>query len=516
VSPSIITGPASLITNAGATVVFTVTAGGTTPLNYQWLLNTSPLANGGNLSGATTSTLTLTNVAATNAGDYSVVITNADGSVTSLLAILTVLVPPVITAQPQSQTNVVGTVAAFSVAVTGTAPLNYQWQFNGADIQGATGTSLTLDNAQPTDAGDYTVVLTNVAGSVTSSLATLTVVLPPVVLTPPTSLTNSAGSSASFAVTSAGTAPLSYQWLQNLVPLVDGGNISGAATAMLTLTGVSQTNAGDYTVVITNIVGSVTSPVATLTVVLPPVITAQPQSQTNAAGTVTAFSVSATGTAPLSYQWQFNGAGIPGATGTNLTLSNVQPTNAGDYTVVLANAAGSATSSVATLTVVLPPAVVTPPASLTGSAGSTATFTVTVTGTAPLSYQWLQDLVPLADGGNISGAAAAILTLTGVSQTNAGDYTVLITNMVGSVTSPVAALTVVVPPEFISITLLPDQNTSLSLTAVSNLTYRIDISTDFVNWTALTNLASSNSTLQFIDLDATNFAQRFYRAVWVP
>jgi hypothetical protein len=80
----------------------------------------------------------------------------------------------------------------------------------------------------------------------------------------------------------------------------------------------------------------------------------------------------------------------------------------------------------------------------------------------------------------------------------------------------VATLTVVVPPQFSSITLLPDKNFSLWLTGVSNLSYRIDASTDLSNWAALTNLPNPSGTLQVIDLEATNFPQRFYRAVWVP
>ena len=149
VSPSILTGLVSLTTNAGATVVFTVTAEGTTPL--------------------------------TNAGNYTVVITNAVGSVTGSVASLTVLVPPAITAQLTNLTAMEGASASFSAAATGTSPLSYQWQFNGAGVPGATGSSLTLSSVQPTNGGSYTVVVTNTAGSVTSEVAVLTVVLPPAV-----------------------------------------------------------------------------------------------------------------------------------------------------------------------------------------------------------------------------------------------------------------------------------------------------------------------------------------------
>jgi hypothetical protein len=143
-------------------------------------------------------------------------------------------------------------------------------------------------------------------------------------------------------------------------------------------------------------------------------------------------------------------------------------------------------------------------------------FTVAAAGTASLNYQWLENQTPLANGGNISGATSPALALVSVTPSNAGNYAVVITNAAGSVTSSVATLTVVVPPQFSAITSLPDNHFSLWLTAVSNLTYRIDASTDLLTWAALTNLPNPNGSLQFIDLEATNLSRRFYRAVWVP
>ena len=103
------------------------------------------------------------------------VASNAAGSVSSLATALTVWMPPTITAQPQSLTNIAGTAATFSASVSGTEPLSYQWQFNGSNIVGATGTTLALNNVQPTDAGNYTLMATNIAGAVTSAVAALTV-----------------------------------------------------------------------------------------------------------------------------------------------------------------------------------------------------------------------------------------------------------------------------------------------------------------------------------------------------
>jgi len=138
--------------------------------------------NGTALSGATNSALALTNAQTTNAGSYTVVVNNPVGSITSQVAALTVLIPPGIQTQPQSQTVAAGQSASFSVVAGGTAPLACQWHFNSAPVSGATNASLTLTNVQTTNAGSYTVVVTNAAGSITSAVAVLTVTNPVVTL----------------------------------------------------------------------------------------------------------------------------------------------------------------------------------------------------------------------------------------------------------------------------------------------------------------------------------------------
>ena len=297
-----------------------------------------------------------------------------------------------------------GSNALFTVTAGGTAPLSYQWQFNGAAMAGATNPTLTLANAQPTNAGNYAVIVTNAAASVTSAVAVLTVLTPPAITTQPQSLTSAAGTTASFSATATGSAPLSYQWRLNGVNLANGGRISGATTTTLTISGVQSADAGSYTLVVSNGAGSVTSAAAALTVTGPPAILTQPVSQSVVAGANASFSVMASGTAPLSYQWRFNGANLSGATSTSLTLAGVQPANAGSYTVVVTNAAGSATSAAAVLTVLVAPVITAQPQSLTNVTGMAATFSATATGSAPLGYQWQLNGVNLANGGHISGA----------------------------------------------------------------------------------------------------------------
>lgn len=168
-APWIVTPPQSQCVAPGADVVFTAVATGATPLGYEWQFNRA------NLAGATGNSLSLTNVQPADAGLYSVVVTNALGSVTSAPAALTLTGAPMITRQPQDQVVGAGQDAIFTVTATGAPPLNYQWQFNSHDLPGATGASYTRPNAQSADAGAYTVVVTNILGSVTSTPAILTV-----------------------------------------------------------------------------------------------------------------------------------------------------------------------------------------------------------------------------------------------------------------------------------------------------------------------------------------------------
>ena len=283
------------------------------------------------------------------------VVANTGGSVTSLVATLTVYVPPGIQTQPQNLTVTQGHGASFSVAANGSAPLNYQWNFDGTNVSGATNATLALTNAQGTNAGSYTVVVTNPAGSVTSQVASLTVNVPPGITTQPQSQAVVQGQNGSFSVVATGTANLSYQWYFNGSSLGWGG----AHSATLTLNNIGSNNAGSYTVVVNNNYGSATSAVATLTLIVPPTITSQPQSQAVAAGQSALFSVGASG-AETSYQWKFNSTAVSGATNASLNLTNVQTTNAGSYTVVVTNSAGSITSAVATLTVTNPVVILSP------------------------------------------------------------------------------------------------------------------------------------------------------------
>jgi hypothetical protein len=442
--PVITVQPQSHTNNAAATVTFLVNTATPSLMGYQWQKNGTNLVNGGNISGATTSTLTITSISDSDAASYSVIVSYASSSVSSSNATLTVIDPPVITAQPANLLVLVGTNVAFGVSATGTAPFRYQWRFNGTNPLNATNAIYSIPSVGTNNAGNYSVVIANAAGSATSSNAVLTVVLSP------QSQTNYASSTATFTATAFGSQLLNYQWQKNGTNLVNGGNISGATTSMLTIASVSDADAANYSAVLSDAYASVTTSNAMLTVSDLPFIASLPQSQTVSSGSMVTFNVTAYGAPPLVLQWYFNGTplGSP-ATGTNFsscTLTNAGTNQAGNYRVQVLNGYGSVTSSNATLTVVVLPIITTQPMNRTNKVATTASFSVVAASASLLSYQWQKNGMNLANGGRISGVTSGTLTITNVSDSDAAVYSVTVTNIAGSVTSSNATLTVIDPP----------------------------------------------------------------------
>jgi uncharacterized delta-60 repeat protein len=167
--------PLDQTNNAGTVATFYVSAGGTGPLSYWWNKNGKNLADGAGVYGTGTSTLTLSNVLHTDAGAYSVIVSNSFGAVTSRVATLKVI-DPFITMQPVSQVVNEGGSAAFAVGAIGTVPLSYQWLRNGQILPGATADTLVVTSLQRTDtSAAYQAIVTNLWGSSTSATAVLTV-----------------------------------------------------------------------------------------------------------------------------------------------------------------------------------------------------------------------------------------------------------------------------------------------------------------------------------------------------
>jgi Immunoglobulin domain/Immunoglobulin I-set domain len=265
---------------------------------------------------------------------------------------------PSITTQPADQRTKVGDAATFSVVAAGSVPLSYQWHKNGAAIAGATAALYTTPAAAPANDGDaFGVIISNSAGTTASSSATLsvtasTIAPAPAITSEPSDASITAGQAATFSVVASGTAPLSYQWQKN------GTAITGATAVTYTTPAATTADSGaTFAVVVSNSAGSATSRSAKLTVAAPggpvaPSITVQPADQSIRAGQTATYSVTATGTAPLSYQWRKNGTAIAGATSASyITPAATTADSGATFAVVVSNSAGSATSRSARLTV---------------------------------------------------------------------------------------------------------------------------------------------------------------------
>jgi hypothetical protein len=176
---------------------------------------------------------------------------------------------------------------------------------------------------------------------------------------------------------------------------------------------------------------------------LAPVITLQPQGQAILSFQSAHFTVAATGTPPLFYQWLFNGAPILRATNETLSLVGVQPGWAGDYSAVVFNQAGSVVSAVARLIVNRVPTVLAPPTNTFSRISSNTIFTVTAVGNGLLRYQWR------FNGGSIPGATNASLVITNTQTTNAGIYTVTVTDSIGSIETAPVTLAMLINPSII-------------------------------------------------------------------
>ena len=444
-SPAITTQPQSQTAAKGGSVAFTVETVGTSPLHYQWS------RSGVEVVGATDSGLLLHNVMESDGGTYTVRVSNTGGSVMSTVATLTVSEEaagpaPVIVVQPVSQTIDAGDKVQFTVLATGIGPLFYQWRKNKQAIVEGTGGLLIFRNARLSTAGRYTVSVSNAKGNVTSKEVEL-IVNPsegkhlPVIGSQPSSVRATVGETILFTVLAEGTGPFNYQWQR------DGMDLVGRNSAVLQLSDIEITDAGRYSVLVTNEQGSVVSAEATLTVSVDseidnsaPTLIAHPSNQTVGAGGRAIFSTEAAGAAPLSYQWKKNGLTLEGATDANLILESVSVSDEGQYSASVKNDFGSATGTSAFLKVLIPPSIIVQPLSKTVKIGATVTFTVAGSGTGPLRYEWIKD------GSVIPGATEVNLVVENVREEDSGEFSVLASNEIGSVTSATATLTVLPVP----------------------------------------------------------------------
>ena len=351
--------------------------------------------------------------------------------------------PPTITSSPTELYVSVGDTAYFTATASGTSPFHFQWQRNGtnlanggrytgADATAWTGQTLSIASVGMSDDDAYQVVITNLYGQATSPPAMLIVGYPPYSFSVnPIFLNAKLGQTATFTAFTSGTPPVYFRWQRNGVDIPDDGHINPTNNPLV-ISPVLASDAGAYsTTFVSNHFGKLNTSGfnGNLTVLLPPNLNQQPQSQTVLAGTNVTLTVSATSAnGSLTYQWRFNGTNLASATAASLTFTNVQPIKTGGYDVVVNNSGGAVTSSVAQLTVTASaPWFLTPPHSQGIPVGQTVVFSATARGSDPLGYEWHFNGLPIP-------GATPVLTITNATADNSGAYELIVTNQFGSLT----------------------------------------------------------------------------------
>jgi Immunoglobulin domain/Immunoglobulin I-set domain len=521
---------------------------------------------------------------------------------------------PVIINQPRSQTVVPGASLPYRVLIAGDPPLSYRWQFNGTPLPGATNASLLVSNAQTANAGSYSVIVTNGAGSVTSRPALLRVNtnVHPVLFADSFDTDTSAnwnlfwGAANGIADYTAdwafdyGATPYTFNGVTGLIPpapnspdgsthgvrFIANNNDTNAFTAAVNIYPKGQSFSGNFALKFDlwlnypGGAGGINSTGSTEFAIcgidhLGTQVNWVPASASSSDGiwfavdgeggtsedyraylgnlSGTQIDLTAAGTSGLTasnntapiYQnlfptSRFETAGAPGKDWIEVELrqtNNIilwvldgtvvaQRTNTSAFTSgnimigymdpfpSIANPAEDAFVLFDNVRVedlsaaaLQPPAITSQPANQTVSAGSNVTFTVGASGSNPLGYQWR------FNGTNLAGATTLSFSLTNVQTASAGAYDVVISNAAGLAASAPATLAVSLPEvRFLSVAMLANGQVQLLFSAVPGQDYVIQASTNLTDWRPISVLTASNGPLPFLDPDAANFACRFYRA----
>jgi hypothetical protein len=497
--PVITRQPASQVAPLGAAVSLSVAAESVSPLTYQWYFQNAPIA------GAGGGQLVISNFQEAAAGTYSVLVANAAGSLAGASASLQVIVTNNNgQASPGAQDKLGD---AVDLAQSAGGDILGGRSDNGGDVRGFSiaqtfsTVGATKEEGEPNPAGQ------------TGGASEWYIYTTPA----PGTLHLDTGGSDFNTILAAYTNAGAAVTFSNLLEAAGGytTNYVSGGQPSLNLPGVP---AGlTFYIVVDGYNGA--SGQARLHVGLgaPPVITAPPQSRPAVPGETVAFSVLASGTTNFSYQWQFQSANLPGATGATYSVSNAQAAAAGAYTVLVSNVVGVVTSAPALLTLQTAPFILAQPENALAAPGRPAAFAVSADGLGPLAYQWF------FQGQALAGATASNLSLPAVKSANGGDYSVVIRNATGSVTSTVAVLTVgtetrpsvtiTAPVNHFSTTApsLTVQGTAAGKAGITNVQLSLNgavlgAAAGTGHWSAVVNLAPGTNLLTATSFDANGLA----------
>jgi hypothetical protein len=471
-----------VVTPAGitySTIPFAVMsdAYGQPPLSFQWI------KDGTNIPGATTFTFARAAASTSNSGSYNLIVTNTYGAVTSQVAVVTInpAVPPTITNPPLSRLVYNGGTASFNVGASGTTPFSYQWKHATTNLPGATNATLFIANCTAAQTGAYTVGITNVAGGVLSSPATLTLVVPPagsyqerIVTNGPIAywqLNETSGTVAfdyvggydsthveGVTVGQPGPRPPEFPGFtaNNDAVQFDGTTSSSSSPGVsllnnrtnFTLCGwisplvIAQGGLfGQNDVVEFRFLNTTTielwTPYGSIDYAVGPELTVGDWNFIVASGSSNALKLYVNGQV-VATATATSGNGDPSLNGLMDEVA-VYPRTLSDLEI----AGIYATGAYGTTT---PPFVTLNPLGQTVAVRSTVSLSAAVQGSLPLSYQWKNN------GVNVAGATSPTLSLANVYFTDAGNYVLWATNSAGYTNTAAATLTVLATPTFANLT----------------------------------------------------------------
>ncbi|MBR2549702.1 MAG: leucine-rich repeat domain-containing protein [Clostridiales bacterium] len=478
-SVSITKQPVDFTGLSGSTATFSVEAEGT-GLKYQWQTNSSGTWTNSTLSGATTATLTVEITDTSDGNKFRCVVLDSyyNFEVSDEVTLHTAS-PVSITKQPEDYTGIIGNTATFGVEADGVG-LMYKWQsFNSgkwSDITstGATTSALTVDITDSSDGNKYRCIVIDSNYNLDISTEAILHIADPVIITDqPADYTGRAGSKVTFGVTAQGEG-LTYQWQNCVNGVWRNSGATGSKTSKITFNVTNSHNGMEYRCVIIDGYGqTITSEVASLSVVAPLTITEQPENYTGTAGSKATFRVTAQGEG-LTYQWQvstngsWSNSGASGSKTSKITFNVTNNHNGKQYRCIVTDSNGqTVTSDPATVVIATPLAITKQPEDYTGIAGSKATFSVTAQGDG-LTYQWQNFVNGVWRNSGASGSKTSAISFNVTNSHNGMEYRCVITDGYGQkIISEVASVSVVAS---LTITEQPEDYTG---TAGSKATFSV-------------------------------------------
>ncbi|HEX2862128.1 MAG TPA: immunoglobulin domain-containing protein [Lacunisphaera sp.] len=448
-APVITHPPLATTVHQGETARFSVGATGSGAFTYQWNRDGTPIA------GATSQIFSLPLAKDADAGEYTVTVTNAQGSATSAPARLTVQTaqPLMITQQPVGGTLYEFQTFRLAVEVTGSGPITYQWRRNGTPIGGATASSYEIwaaSYSMDNYTGTYDVVVTAPFGTVTSHTAIVSRSGPVVTV----SQAGDTGLGGVFVVTATavGKAPFTYAWSR-----AGGQALAGATGDTLVLPNVISTDSSSYSVTVTDADGHPGQAFFVLTGPAANPAPAQSHAAAAAGQKLTLRApISAADAGNSAFQWRFNNVPLAGATHWSFTTPAVTDTTVGDYSVLVTATGGNTARYTTTVTLAgttptpaPAPVFVAQTSARTVAPGGATTFAVSVGAGSVSSYQWQVSTnggaswTNLTDGGAYAGTTTSVLAITGATAAmNDHQYRAIASNGTTTITSTAATLTI--------------------------------------------------------------------------